>query len=76
MCKIKYYLFLSKNYPQFFVGTSNIFSKLKFLNLYFMHPNDTKKNLTLEINKEQIKKSKFEVLTYENDFLVRNLKKA
>ena len=41
-----------------------------------MHPNDTKKNLTLEINKEQIKKSKFEVLTCENDFLVRNLKKA
>ena len=76
MCKIKYYLFLSKNYPQFFVGTSNIFSKLKFLNSYFMHLNDTKKNLTLEINKEQIKKSKFEVLTYENDFLVRNLKKA
>ena len=60
MCKIKYYLFLSKNYPQFFLGTSNILLNLKNL---FMHPNDTKKNLTLEINKEQIKKSKFEVLT-------------
>ena len=40
-----------------------------------MHLNDTKKNLTLETKKEQ-KKSKLEVLTYENDFLVKNLKKA
>ena len=40
-----------------------------------MHLNDTKKNLTLEPKKEQ-KKSKLEVLTYENDFLVKNLKKA
>ena len=34
-----------------------------------------KKNPTTEI-KEKIKKSKFEVLTNENDFLVKNLKKA
>ena len=33
-----------------------------------------KKNLTTEI-KEKLKKSKFDVLTNENDFLVRNLKK-
>jgi len=26
--------------------------------------------------KEKLKKSKFDVLTYENDFLVKNLKKA
>tara|TARA_B100000161_G_scaffold218596_1_gene163640 strand:+ start:132 stop:257 length:126 start_codon:yes stop_codon:yes gene_type:complete len=35
----------------------------------------TKKNLTLEIKKE-LKKSKLKVLTNENDFLVKNLKKA
>ena len=35
----------------------------------------TKKNLTLEIRKE-LKKSKLKVLTNENDFLVKNLKKA
>ena len=37
--------------------------------------NKIKKNSTTEI-KEKIKKSKFDVLTYENDFLVKNLKKA
>ena len=35
----------------------------------------TKKNLTLEIKKD-LKKSKLKVLTNENDFLVKNLKKA
>ena len=35
----------------------------------------SKKNFTPEIKKES-KKSKLEVLTNENDFLVRNLKKA
>ena len=34
-----------------------------------------KKNLTTEI-KEKIKKSKFDFLTNENDFLVKTLKKA
>jgi len=34
-----------------------------------------KKNSTIEI-KEKFKKSKFDVLTNENDFLVKNLKKA
>ncbi len=33
-----------------------------------------KKNNTSEI-KEKLKKSKFDVLTNENDFLVKNLKK-
>ena len=40
-----------------------------------MNSNKFKKNLTTEI-KENIKKSKLDVLTNENDFLVKNLKKA
>ena len=40
-----------------------------------MHTNKFKKNPTIEI-KEKLKKSKFVVLTNENDFLVKNLKKA
>ena len=43
--------------------------------LKFMDLNDTKKNSTQEIKKE-FKKSKLEDLTNENDFLVKNLKKA
>ena len=37
--------------------------------------NKIKKNSTTEIQ-EKINKSKFDVLTNENDFLVKNLKKA
>ena len=40
-----------------------------------MNLNDTKKDLNLEIRKE-LEKSKLKVLTNENDFLVKNLKKA
>ena len=40
-----------------------------------MNLNETKRDLTPEI-KKKVKKSKLEVLTKENDFLVRNLKKA
>ena len=40
-----------------------------------MESNKIKKNSTTEI-KEKFKKSKFDVLTNENDFLVKNLKKA
>ena len=40
-----------------------------------MHSNKIKKNLNPEI-KYQPKKSKFDLLTNENDFLVKNLKKA
>jgi hypothetical protein len=40
-----------------------------------MNLNLQKKNLTPEIQKEE-KKSKLKVLTNENDFLVKNLKKA
>ena len=40
-----------------------------------MNLNKTKKDLSPEIRKE-FEKSKLEVLTNENDFLVKNLKKA
>ena len=40
-----------------------------------MNSNKIKKDLTTEI-KEKLKKSKLNVLTNENDFLVKNLKKA
>ena len=40
-----------------------------------MNLNETSKNLTHEIKKD-LKKSKLEVLTNENDFLVKSLKKA
>jgi len=40
-----------------------------------MNLNKTKKDLNPEIKKE-LEKSKLEVLTNENDFLVKNLKKA
>ncbi len=40
-----------------------------------MNLKETKKNLNSQIKKE-LKKSKLEVLTNENDFLVKNLKKA
>ena len=46
-----------------------------FLALNFMNLKETKKNFIPEIKKE-LKKSKLEVLTNENDFLVKNLKKA
>jgi len=40
-----------------------------------MNLNETKKDSNPEIKKE-LEKSKLKVLTYENDFLVKNLKKA
>ena len=40
-----------------------------------MNLKETKKELNPEINKG-LEKSKLEVLTNENDFLVKNLKKA
>ena len=43
--------------------------------LRLMNSNKTKKNITAEFQ-EKLKKSKFDVLTNENDFLVKNLKKA
>ena len=76
MCKIKYYLLLRKNYPQFFLGISRIAGVFKIvLNTNPMNLNEAKKDLNPEIKKE-LEKSKLEVLTNENDFLVKNLKKA
>jgi len=40
-----------------------------------MNLNETKKDLNLKPRKE-VEKSKLKVLTNENDFLVKNLKKA
>jgi len=40
-----------------------------------MNSNETKKDLNSQIKKE-LEKSKLKVLTKENDFLVKNLKKA
>ena len=55
-------------------------SRIKFvfflrLIFKFMNINKIKKNPTTEI-KEKLKKSKFDLLTNENDFLVKSLKKA
>ena len=75
MCKIKYYLFLEKTIHNFVLGTVGFWSILLILNSDSMNLNETKKNLSPEIKKE-LKKSKLEVLMNENDFLVKNLKKA
>ena len=76
MCKIKYYILLRKNYPQFFFGITMISIVFyKILSINPMNLNETKKDLNPEIKKE-LEKSKLEVLTNENDFLVKNLKKA
>ena len=40
-----------------------------------MNLNETKKDLNSE-NRKELEKSKLKVLTNENDFLVKNLKKA
>ena len=76
MCKIKYYLLSGKNYPQFLFGITMISCVFKIiLRINLMNLNETKKNLIPEIKKE-LEKSKLKVLTNENDFLVKNLKKA
>ena len=49
-----------------------IFFKIDFK---FMNFNKIKNNPTIK-TKEKLKKSKFDLLTNENDFLVKNLKKA
>ena len=64
-----------KNIHNFFRVTLGFLLSLIDLSTNLMNLKETKKNLTPEIMKE-LKKSKLEVLTYENDFLVKNLKKA
>ena len=49
-----------------------IFCKINFR---FMNPYKIKENSTTEI-KEKFKKTKFDLLNNENDFLVKSLKKA
>ena len=75
MCKIKYYLILRKNYPQFFFWNHYDLTVFKFFSTNPMNLNETKRDVNPEIKKE-LGKSKLEVLTNENDFLVKNLKKA
>ena len=67
--------FLRKKYPQFFSDHYDFIVLKFYLSKNFMNPTETKKNLILEI-KKGLKKSKLEELTNENDFLVKNLKKA
>ena len=52
-----------------------ISKSLNNLRRNLMNLKKTNKDLNLEIKKE-LEKSKLEVLTNENDFLVKNLKKA
>ena len=75
MCKIKYYLFFKKLSTNFFLDHYDFTCLLFSLSSSFMNFYDTKMNLTPETKKE-LKKSKLKVLTNENDFLVKNLKKA
>ena len=67
--------FLRKNYPQIFFWITmitNVF--ILILGFKLMSINKTIRDLTPDIIKEQ-KKSIIKVLTNENDFLVKNLKK-
>ncbi len=65
-----------KNYPHFFLGITMISFVFRIiLSTNPMNLNETKKDLNSKINKE-LEKSKLKVLTNENDFLVKNLKKA
>jgi len=76
MCKIKYYLLLRKNHPQIFFGITMISTVFYIiLRTNFMNLNEKKNDLNPEIKKD-LEKSKLKVLTNENDFLVKNLKKA
>ena len=54
---------------------SRIYYVIFSIDFKIMNINKIKKKPTTEY-KEKIKKSKFDVLTNENDFLVKNLKKA
>ena len=76
MCKIKYYLVLEKTIHKFFLRSLiSLMSFSKILRKNLMNTNETKKDLNSEI-KKGFEKSKLKVLTNENDFLVKNLKKA
>ena len=71
MCKIKYFLFL-KNISIFcFNDQQDVRLQIFSLTLKIMNINKIKKNPITEI-KEKFKNSKFDVLTNENDFSVKN----
>ena len=59
----------------FFLDHYDLNCHLNILRTNPMNLNETKKDLNPEIKKE-LEKSKLKVLTNENDFLVKNLKKA
>tara|TARA_B100001029_G_scaffold44795_1_gene35297 strand:- start:178 stop:399 length:222 start_codon:yes stop_codon:yes gene_type:complete len=65
--------FVRKNIHKFFFDS--VLFYLFDLCLIRMNLSKTKKDLNFEIKKE-LKNSKFDVLTFENDFLVKTLKKA
>ena len=67
--------FKKKLSTNFFWDHYDLSFLLENLSPNLMNLKDTKKDLNSQIKKE-FKKSKFEVLTNENDFLVKNLKKA
>ena len=67
--------FKKKLSTNFFGDHYDFTCPLNNLRPILMNLNKTKKDLSPEIRKE-LEKSKLEVLTNENDFLVKNLKKA
>ena len=72
----KIFSVFKKIYPHFVLLISRILKSIfKGLILKIMNTSKIKKNPTTEI-KEKLKKSKFDLLTNENDFLVKSLKKA
>ena len=76
MCKIKYFPLIKKKLSTlFFWDHYDFICLLHNLSTNLMNLNKTKKDLNLEVRKE-LGKSKLKVLTNENDFLVKNLKKA
>ena len=74
MSKIKYYLLLKKLSTNFFLDLYDFQVFKNFLKINPMNLNETKKDLNHEI-KKVLEKSNLKVLTNENDFLVKNLKK-
>ena len=67
--------FKKKLSTNFFFDHYDLEYEINKLRINFMNLNGTKKDLNLEIRKE-LEKYKFKVLTNENDFLVKNLRKA
>jgi len=67
--------FKKKISTNFFWDHYDLNCLLNNLRTNLMNLNETKKDVNPEIRKE-LEKSKLKVLTNENDFLVKNLKKA